>query len=113
MSCISVSIGKVTQSALVNIDTYKDNASIEVESGDYDADIEITSPSTMDTNIYCDDYTARINTGNMECMSVNTYLICMVNLRKYIFVSPEEAMWITVDSSVDYDIRSNTDWLIE
>lgn len=31
----------------------------------------------------------------------------------YLKVTPTETVWISIDYSVDYDIRSNTDWIVQ
>lgn len=31
----------------------------------------------------------------------------------YLHVTPTETVWISIDYSVDYDIRSNTDWIVQ
>lgn len=52
--------------------------------------------------------TAR-KTGDMK---LNIFLVCKTGNDAFLFVRPDEALWITVDKSIHYDVRSNTDWLI-
>lgn len=39
-------------------------------------------------------------------------LICSLNVKGYIEVSPEEIQWLTEDSDITYLVKSNTDWRI-
>ena len=45
-------------------------------------------------------------------MKLNMFLVCSTGLGNYLLVRPEEVQYIWVDNSIDYDIRSNTDWNI-
>lgn len=44
---------------------------------------------------------------------IGVRLTCRVGRNKFLYVTPTETMWITVDDSINYDITSNTDWTIE
>lgn len=48
-------------------------------------------------------------TGDMK---LNIFLVCRVSSQEYLWVRPEETMWITVDKSIDYEVRSNTEWTL-
>lgn len=48
-------------------------------------------------------------TGDMK---LNIFLVCRVSSQEYLWVRPEEAMWITVDNTIDYNVWSNTDWIV-
>lgn len=39
-------------------------------------------------------------------------LICNLNVKGYIEVSPEEIQWLTEDTDITYIVKSNTDWRI-
>ena len=39
-------------------------------------------------------------------------LICSLNVKGYIEVSPKEIQWLTEDSDITYIVKSNTDWEI-
>lgn len=63
---------------------------------------------------------AAVNTGGifasssrMGGISVSVGLVCDAGLYKYLLVTPEATQWITVDTSIDYEIISNVVWHIE
>lgn len=39
-------------------------------------------------------------------------LICSLNVKRYIEVSPEEIQWLTEDTDITYIVKSNIDWEI-
>lgn len=45
-------------------------------------------------------------------LTANIYLVCTVGTRKYLRVTPEEPMWITLGHDLTYTVRSNTDWIV-
>lgn len=45
-------------------------------------------------------------------LKVACSLICSLNVKGYIEVSPEEIQWLTKDSDITYIVKSNTDWEI-
>lgn len=45
-------------------------------------------------------------------LKVEYYLICTVGTDKYLKVTPEEPIWITMDEMGVYTVRSNTDWVV-
>lgn len=45
-------------------------------------------------------------------ISLSIGLVCEIDVRKYIRVIPEGLQWITIDTSIDYSVLSNTDWNI-
>lgn len=51
-----------------------------------------------------------VTTSKVGDVKLGIYLICRTGKGNYLLVRPTETMWITVDDSIDYDIRSNTDW---
>ena len=40
-------------------------------------------------------------------------LVCAINDSVYLRVRPVEVQWVTVDTSREYNVESNTNWLIE
>lgn len=46
-------------------------------------------------------------------ISVTVGLVCDVGYGRYLRVIPEETQWITIDSSIDYSVLSNTDWEVQ
>lgn len=40
-------------------------------------------------------------------------LVCAINDSVYLRVRPVETQWVTVDTSREYNVESNTNWLIE
>lgn len=58
--------------------------------------------------------------GGMLCEAVRSggiyayaSLVCAVNDSVYLRVRPVETQWVTVDTSREYNVESNTNWLIE
>ena len=43
-------------------------------------------------------------------INVSVGLVCDVGVIRYLHVLPEDIQWITVDTSIDYNVLSNTDW---
>lgn len=43
-------------------------------------------------------------------INVSVGLVCDVGVSRYLRVLPEDIQWITVDTSIDYNVLSNTDW---
>ena len=46
-------------------------------------------------------------------IGVTIGLICDVGYGRFLRVIPEEMQWITIDSSIDYSVLSNTDWEVQ
>lgn len=67
-------------------------------------ELQITtiSPDTLDVNI----------TSITNPMKVVCSLICSLNVKGYIEVSPEEIQWLTEDTDITYIVKSNIDWEI-
>ena len=53
-----------------------------------------------------------ISALKMSEVNVDVALICRSNNGFYLRVRPSEAMWITVGKGIDYQVISNTDWII-
>lgn len=53
-----------------------------------------------------------VSTERVGGLRVNIYFICSVGKGKYLRVTPEEPLWITVGQDLTYIIRSNSDWVI-
>ena len=45
-------------------------------------------------------------------INVTVSLICSINDKAFIKVTPVETQWIDVDFSINYNIKSNTNWNI-
>ena len=45
-------------------------------------------------------------------INVTVSLICSINEKAFIKVTPIETQWIDVDFSINYNIKSNTNWNI-
>lgn len=48
-------------------------------------------------------------TGDMH---LDILLVCRAAGGVYLRVKPSATLWITVDKSISYDVRSNTDWFV-
>jgi len=46
-------------------------------------------------------------------ISVSVALYCDVGSGNYLRVTPVETQWIDIYTSIQYNIKSNTDWIIE
>lgn len=53
-----------------------------------------------------------ISTSKVGNVRLNVFLICRTGKGVYLRVKPNEVMWITIDSSINYEVRSNTDWIV-
>lgn len=100
MSCISVNIGeqKIGNVTAVVHHPHKVTVNAMTNTGWFDLNVFHTSPIVVAKK-----------TGNMK---LNVFLVCRVSSQEFLFVRPEDAMWITIDKSIDYEIRSNTEWNI-
>lgn len=49
----------------------------------------------------------------MGGMNANAYLVCEAGKAPYLRVNPREPVWVSVETSGTYDIRSNTDWIVQ
>lgn len=99
MSCLTVTIGKPSLGAVHTGTPYTG----------------CVSASGIDTGWFsCRNVTVNpdISTRNVGGMKLNMFLVCSTGLGNYLLVRPEEVQYIWVDNSIDYDIRSNTDWNI-
>ena len=55
----------------------------------------------------------KLTTSKIGNIVVDVALICRASNGFYLRVKPSEAMWITVGKGIDYQVISNTDWIIE
>ena len=55
----------------------------------------------------------KVDATKVGSLSVDILLICRASNGFYLRVKPEAAMWITVGKGIDYQVISNTDWIIE
>lgn len=46
-------------------------------------------------------------------INVSVGVVCRVGIKKYLRVTPQDPQWIDVNFSADYNIESNTDWLVQ
>lgn len=100
MSCISLIIGKPHTGGVSVTDPVVGNVSVDAKpTGWFDIDVLNRTPS--------------ITASKVGDVRLGIYLICRVGKDKYLRVTPTETMWITVDSSIDYNILSNTDWIVQ
>lgn len=100
MSCISLIIGKPHTGGVSVTDPVVGKISANVKpTGWFDLDVINKTPSITASKV-----------GNMQ---LGIYLICSVGKDVYLRVQPTETLWITVDSSINYEVRSNTEWRIE
>lgn len=99
MSCISLTLGKPYTGDVSIINPSVGSISTSGKpTGWFDIDAVNTNPSVTTLKI-----------GNVN---ISILLVCRTGTGNYLLVRPTETMWITVDKSIDYDIRSNTDWNI-
>lgn len=100
MSCISVILGKPNTGDVVITPTPIGEASIDTKPiGWFDIDVLNKTPTISASKV-----------GNVK---LNIYLICRVGTGKYLRVTPTETMWIWVDNSIDYNVYSNTNWIVQ
>lgn len=100
MSCISVNTRVLPVGGMsVVIPSTGFVSAKPVPIGDVDTDVE--------------NYNAVITTTKVGKVSVNVYLICKTKIGKYLRVTPSEVQYIWVDESIDYNIESNTDWIVQ
>ena len=100
MSCISLIIGKPHTGGVSVTDPVVGNVFVDTKpTGWFDIDVLNRTPS--------------ITASKVGDVRLGIYLICRVGKDKYLRVTPTETLWITVDSSINYEVRSNTEWRIE
>lgn len=99
MSCISVTLG-LPKAAVVSV--------INPLSGK----VETAANPTGWCRFAVKHHNAKITTTKIGSMALDIALVCSVGAGNYLLVRPRETMWITVDKSLHYDVRSNTDWII-
>lgn len=55
-----------------------------------------------------------ISTTKVGNLKLNIYLICRTNKGVYLRVTPTETMYIwVIGDSIDYNVRSNTNWIVQ
>lgn len=54
-----------------------------------------------------------LRTTLLENGSMRAYLVCEAGKSPYLLVTPVEPVWVTMTESGVYDVRSNTNWIIE
>lgn len=98
MSCISVKIG-LQGAGSVQVDVpQRGGVSASLKSGFCSTDIAGLG-------------TARAIITGMG--GVGAYLVCEAGKAPYLRVRPVEPVWVTMTESGVYDVRSNTNWIIE
>lgn len=101
MSCISVNIttkatGKVTFTAPTP------NVVLALEA----------KPTTAAIGTNVINTRPKVTVTPKDGIHLNIFLVCTTSKDAFLFVKPSEALWITVDKSIHYDVRSNTQWNI-
>ena len=59
------------------------------------------------------DEMASLSSAMLAGGSVSAYLVCEAGKAPYLHVTPVKPIWVTMTESGVYDVRSNTDWIIE
>ena len=54
----------------------------------------------------------KVAADKKNLLNISVYFVCTVGGDKYIRVTPEEPLWITVNQDLTYTIHSNSDWVI-
>ena len=109
----------------VKIDSIENHISPVVSLLNNELQVTTTPPDTLDVNI-----TSIVNPIEIQVLNstsslipvltdlyknhlkVVCNLICSLNVKGYIEVSPEEIQWLTEDTDITYIVKSNTDWEI-
>lgn len=52
-------------------------------------------------------------TTRLGGIMITTSLVCDYSIGKYLIVVPTEVQWVDVSLFADYNVSSNTNWLIE
>lgn len=55
----------------------------------------------------------RVRAVMLGGMVANAYLVCEAGKAPYLLVNPKEPVWVSVETSGTYDVRSNTDWIVQ
>lgn len=45
-------------------------------------------------------------------ISATVSLVCEIDKKKYLLVKPEEVQWIDINTSIDYNVISNLNWVL-
>ena len=109
----------------VKITPIKNHISPVVSLLNKELQITTTFPDTLDVNITSITNPIEIrvlnNTFGLIPVLTDLYenhlkvvcnLICSLNVKGYIEVSPEEIQWLTEDTDITYIVKSNIDWEI-
>lgn len=100
MSCVSVTLG-MPKSAVVSVITPSQGC------------VEVNAMPSGWCESYVKHYDATITCKKMGNMTLDLALVCSVGTSNYLVVLPRETMYLWVISdSIDYNVRSNTDWII-
>lgn len=103
MSCINVNIQRENTSPILKI--YKLNESIEGV---------ITCFNTISGKIFLDQKFINANIlPKVTNININCSIVCSISNDEYLRVSPEEVQWLSPDWYIIYEVKSNTDWIIE
>ena len=101
MSCISINLG-VQATGGASATTLPPQATMSVAAKPMTG---IIGTSVKKTN-------PNVSASAQDAMQLDILLVCTVGRDHFLFVRPDEALWITVDKSIKYDVRSNTDWIV-
>lgn len=100
MSCISVTLGTkpIGGATAIVHHTHKVYVTTRTNAGSIMANTIHVNP--------------KVNASKVGETKLNIFLVCKTGNDAFLFVRPDAALWITVDKSIRYDVRSNTDWII-
>lgn len=84
-----------------------------IQAVNYDSDISITDDSNTEYIIKEINNTAYIQIESVASADITLNWVCGVNYSvNYLKVTPTETVWITIDYGIEYNVRSNTDWIV-
>ena len=103
MSCINVNIRRENTSPILKI--HKINVPIKSA---------VTYFSTILGNIFLNQTPVNVTIlPKVTAININCSIVCNISKDAYMKVSPSEVQWLSPDWYVIYEVKSNTDWIVE
>ena len=103
MSCINVKINRISSSPIFEVTRIGEH--IEGIITPLINPLKVYIPQIEELQINIDSYINRIK--------ANFSIVCSINDTPYLKVSPEDIQWISPDYYLVYEVKSNTDWIID
>lgn len=104
MSCISVKINRISNSPIFEITRIGESIKGEIT--------PLIDPLIIKHSILRENVNINIK-AILTTIKVNCSIVCNVSKDAYMKISPSEVQWLSPDWYIVYEVKSNTDWIVE